>query len=511
MDKPQVSLVGAGPWDPELLTLKGKRCLRSADVILYDDLVNPELCRFAPKWAQKIYVGKRGGVKSTSQKKIHQLLLSYAKKGKKIVRLKGGDPFLFGRGAEELLFLKKHNISFEVIPGVTSAVAGPAYAGIPLTDRHRASSVGILTGTERSHKKNSRLRWNRLATGIDTLVFLMAVRTLPGIVRRLLQHGRPPKTPCALIQWGTSPHQKVVTGTLENILLEAKEIGSPAIFMVGEVVHLRRRLHWFNTKPLFGKRILVTRPEGQAKEFEKRLKEQGAEVLLLPTSHIVPLGKNKDLKELFTSLPKYDWCFLSSVNGVELFLSYCRRFKIPKKKLRSLHFAVIGPKTAEGLEQEGLKISLMPKIFTQEGLMTQIRERRIKLAQKKVLLFHAKGARTQLASFLKRQGAETRICHLYEAQRTSFSATPILKALEAGRIDIVTFTSASCVDHFLDYFPGKTPKALMNGTVVAAIGPITSRRCRNRGLHVGIQAKTHTTEGLIEAIANNLSKDDERK
>lgn len=504
MIKGNVSLIGAGPWDPGLLTLRGKEKLEEAEVVLYDDLVNPLLLRHAPK-AKKIYVGKRGGKSSVKQEKINRLLIQWSRKGKKIARLKGGDPFLFGRGSEEAVLLAKHKIPFEVIPGVTSAIACPAYAGIPVSDRHYASSVGVFTGTEQSGKEVSRLRWEKLATGVDTLIFLMGVRTLPEIVKQLVRHGRSSQTPCALIRWGTSSRQKTVIGTLETILRASKGISPPAIFIVGEVVRLRRFLNWYESKPLFGKRILVTRPKGQGDSFTKILEEKGAEVLSLPTSDIVPLGDPKRLGKLFSSLDRYEWCFFNSTNGVQFFFSHLEKLGKSPRELRSLKVAAIGPKTKAALEEGGLSISLVPKTYTQEGIVARIRERRLDMHGKRVLLFHAEGARTYLASSLKKMGALVTVFPLYVSKKSAVSARPTLRALKKGDVDVVTFTSASCVDHFFKFFPGSTPRSLINGTRVASIGPVTSKQCRALGLRVSIEAKRHTTEGLLEAIVKKTS------
>lgn len=504
MAKGKVTLVGAGPWDPGLLTLKGKECLKEAEVVLYDDLVNPSLLQYAPQTAKKVYVGKRGGKPSTGQQKINRLLARFSTEGKKTVRLKGGDPFLFGRGSEEITFLAKQKIPFEMVPGVTSALACPVYAGIPPSDRNYASSIGLFTGTEQSGRKGSRLHWDKIATGLDTLIFLMGVQALPKIVRRLVENGRPRKTPCALIQWGTSSHQKTVTGTLQSILRLSKGITSPAVFIVGEVVRLRRLLNWFESKPLFGKRILVTRPKAQAEPFATLLEEKGAEVISFPTSEIVSLGKKDELKKMFSSPSEWDWCIFSSVNGVDLFLTFLREVGKSPVESGSFKIAAIGPKTEKALKNGGFAVSLVPKDYTQEGLVTSFCEEGIDLRGKKVLLFHAEGARNYLALHLKKRGAFVRVVSLYTSKKTDLSARPILELLKKGGLDIVTFTSASCVDHFFKFFPRTSPKVLMDGTQVASIGPVTSRQCRAYGLRVSVEAKHHTTEGLLEAIMKKV-------
>lgn len=506
MAKGSISLVGAGPWDPGLLTLKGKSSLGEAEVILYDDLVNPALLEIAPRSSRKIYVGKRGGRKSTSQETIHRLLAKFYQEGKKVVRLKGGDPFLFGRGSEEVLFLAKKRISFEVIPGVTSAIACPAYAGIPVSDRNVSSSIGIFTGTERPGKEFSHLKWEKFSTGVETLIFLMGVRRLSEIATRLIKQGRPSNTPCALIQWGASSRQKTVTGTLRTIVRLSKGMTSPAVFVVGEVVRLRNRLNWYESKPLFGKKCLVTRPKGQGESFIKLLEEKGAEVLSLPTSEIVPLGRKENWEERFSELPSYDWCFFNSINGVELFFSSYEASGRSVKDLAHLRVAAIGPKTKEALKSRGLSVSLVPKTFTQEGLVARIRERKMDFRGKKVLLLHAEGARPYLSRALKKMGAVVTPWHLYASKKISSSSRPILEALKHQEVDVVTFTSASCVDNFFKFFPRTSPKTLMNGSLVASIGPVTSKRCRAYGLRVGVEAKRHTSEGLLEAIVQKTLK-----
>ena len=500
MAKGRVSFIGAGPWDPGLLTLKGRERLEAADAILYDDLVNPALLQWAPKTTKKIYVGKRGGQTSTAQRRINRLLLAFAKKGKKIVRLKGGDPFLFGRGSEEAVALAKHKIPFEVIPGVSSAIACPAYAGIPVTDRNYASSVGMFTGTERPDKKISSLQWEKFATGLDTLVFLMGVRRLPGIVKQLMTYGRSDKTPCALIEWGTSSRQRTVAGTLATIVRASKDIHPPAVLVVGDVVRLRRHLNWYESKPLFGKRVLVTRPKGQGESFAKILEEKGAEVLTLPTSEIVPLGQQRELVKLFSSLDKYDWCFFNSINGVQIFSAHLEKLGKSSKNLRHLKIAAIGPKTRASLEEKGFTVSLVPHTYTQEGVVARIREKHLDFRGKRVLLFHAEGARAHLSSSLKKMGAGVSVFILYTSKKATVSPQPVLEALRKGEIDIVTFTSASCVDNFFSFFPRLSPRSLINGTAVASIGPVTSKECRAHGLRVSIEAKRHTTEGLLEAM-----------
>ncbi len=507
MPQGSVSLVGAGPWEEGLLTLKGKSALEGADVVIYDALVNPRLLHFCRRRAKKVYVGKRGGKERTRQERINSLLVSYARRGRKVVRLKGGDPFLFGRGAEEALFLAKRKIPFEVVPGVSSALAVPAYSGIPLTDRDLSSSVGIFTGQERPDRKRSKIRFREIAKGLDTLVFLMGVETLPTLTKRLMKARRSAATPCALISWGTSVRQKTVVGTLKTIVAkaQAEELEAPAILVVGKVVALRRNLDWFESRPLSGKRILVTRPLSQGKEFGELLKKKGAEVLYLPTIEIVPL-KGGVLRKALVSLPTADWVFFTSVNGVNRF---AKQLGVRLKALvraQGFKIGAIGPKTKKALEEKGFSVAFMPRTYTQEGMVHGLKARKLSLKGKRVFLFNAKGSRDLLVKFLRRQKAKVSAIPLYESRLPR--QTKRLRALlekQHAPVDAVTFTSSSTVDHFVDLFSGKFPKSLLNGTRIASIGPVTSATCRAHGLHVDIEAKTHTTEGLLQALVEQRS------
>src|SRR3989338_6228613 len=364
--KGKVYLTGAGSGDPRLITLKAIERLKKAEVVIYDRLVNPELLKYAPKGAEIIYAGKSSKKHSrVTQDEINRLIVKKAKEGKTVVRLKGGDPFLFGRGGEEALELAKNNIPFEIIPGVSSAIAVPAYPGIPLTHREFTSSVGIFTGHEDPAKENSRIDWEKISTGLGTLVFLMGVEKLEPIVKNLLKSGRSPSSPCALIQNGTLPGQKTVSTTLDKIIKAARafRFQPPSILIVGEVVSLRKKLNWLETKPLFDKKILTTRPKGEDSRFSQILEEYGASCAELPAIAIKPLSDYSQLDAAIKDIARFQWLIFSSQNGVRFFkqrldivgTAHCA---IPT----DFKIAAIGPRTASALENLGLRVLLQPRL-----------------------------------------------------------------------------------------------------------------------------------------------------
>jgi len=396
-----VYLVGAGPGDPKLLTLRGQELLREADVVVYDRLVSPRLLKWCPSKAKLVYVGKETKKHTVSQASINALLIQEAKAGRKVVRLKGGDPFVFGRGSEEALALAKANVAFEVVPGVTSATAVPAYAGIPLTDRALSSSVAIITGYEDPTKSGSAIRWEQLATACDTLVCLMGVAALPGIALRLIQHGRSAKTPCAVIEWGTHPRQRTVVGTLQSIAAQATRavIRPPAILVVGDVVRLHERLDWFGTKPLFGKRILVTRAAEKALALSEQLEALGAEVEHLPAIELMPAHRNGGLRGIVKNTSKPDWVFFTSPEGIGWFARMLKPYHKDVRWLSGCHIGAIGPKTAAAIEEAGVHVDFMPTRFSQEGMLEDF-PRRV-LSGKRALLLSAEESRDVLEAGLR--------------------------------------------------------------------------------------------------------------
>jgi len=387
--KASVYLVGAGPGDPGLITVKGRECIQNADVIIYDYLASPALLKHARKSAELIYVGKKGGDHTLSQEEINKLIVEKAKAGGIVCRLKGGDPYIFGRGGEEAEVLFNDGIGFEIVPGVTSAIAAAAYAGIPLTHRKLASTVAFVTGHEDPQKEETGIDWSSLATGIGTLVFFMGVKNLPNISKSLIEHGKPPQTPVALIRWGTTPAQKTVTGTLETIVEKARAAGlkAPAIIVVGDVVNLRPSLKWFEDRPLLGKKIVVTRAREQASDLVRLLAGQGAECLEYPTIKIMPPEDPKPLAQAVRNLSVYDWIVFTSVNGVIYFFEQLFADGKDVRALGQLQTAAIGPATAERLREYGLTSDIVPETYRAESVVKAFEK--VKLRGKKILLCHA--------------------------------------------------------------------------------------------------------------------------
>ncbi len=493
----KVYLVGAGPGDLELLTLKAKRVLEEADVVIYDYLANKRFLDFCKDKAEKIYVGKKGGAHTLPQEEINKLLVKKAKEGKIVVRLKGGDPFLFGRGGEEAEALVEEGIPFEVIPGISSAIAVPAYAGIPVTHRNYTSTLAIITGHEAEGKEESKIDFSALAK-IGTLVFLMGVKNLPHIVKRLIEEGKSPETPSAVIQWGTLSWQKTAIGTLENIVEKTKEMGitAPAVIIIGEVVKLREKFNWFETKPLFGKKIVITRTRENASKFAKKLEELGAICYEIPTIKIEPL-LNKKISQVIEDLSKYDWIIFTSENGVKLFLKALREKRKDLRALGKAKIAVIGKATKMALENFGVIPDLMPEEeFTQEGLISVFSK--IDIKDKTVLIPRAKEARDVLPEKLEEFGAKVDLLPIYETKICEESKEELKKILDEG-VDVITFTSSSTVKNFFKLIEENQKETLKN-VIFASIGPVTSATLRDFGFEPHIEAEEYTIEGLVRAI-----------
>ncbi|MBU0698867.1 MAG: uroporphyrinogen-III C-methyltransferase [Pseudomonadota bacterium] len=498
--KGKVYLVGAGPGDPGLITVKGLECIQKADVLIYDFLASPLLLKHAPEHAEVIYVGKKGGDHTLSQDKINALIVAKARQGALVTRLKGGDPFIFGRGGEEAEELIKAQVPFEIVPGVTSAIAAPAYAGIPLTHRKYTSTLAFVTGHEDPTKEESNIDWAALARGIGTVVFLMGVKNLAHIARQLIDHGRRPDTPVALIRWGTTPRQVTVTGTLATIVEQVAAAGlkAPAIIVVGDVVELRESMKWFEKRPLLGKTVVVTRSREQASELVNRLSELGAECLEFPTIKVVPPQDAEPLERAIERLSSYDWLVFTSVNGVNFFFE---RLFAKNKDVRALHnmrTAVIGPATGARLLAFGLTSDIVPESYRAESVVEAFAAEDIK--GKKILLPRAKEARPVLPVELTKMGAVVDEVTAYETQTAGDHADHLLSRLKAGTIDLLTFTSSSTVKNFQALLSPGSPKLLMKDITVAAIGPITAETAKKLGFKVDIIAESYTIPGLCEAI-----------
>ena len=503
----RVFLVGAGPGDPGLLTLKGLAALEQAHVVVYDHLIGRDLLGLAPETAERIYVGKEAGAHSRSQEEINRLLAERALQGKTVVRLKGGDPFIFGRGGEEAEYLAARSIPFEVVPGVSSATAVPAYAGIPLTYRGVASSFVVLTGHEDPTKEGSSTRWAEVARGVDTLVFLMAMTNLQLIARRLIEHGRSPKDPAALIRWGTTADQETVVGTLGTIVADAERarLTPPAILVVGEVVRLRERAAWFEKKPLFGKRIVVTRTRQQASRFARLLEEAGAEVLRVPTIRIEPPESWESLDRALGEIENFRWVIFTSVNGVEFFR---QRLDLAGKDLRSLgsaRVAVIGPETAERLRRWGLIPDVIPGEYRAEGLVDLLKGE-IRPGDR-VLLPRAAEARALLVSELERVGARVTEVPVYRTRPVKEEADRLRRELEARRVHMVTFTSSSTARNFANLFSQEERGGLLSGVIFASIGPITAETAAQYGFETRVMPAEYTIPSLARAIIDYFRKE----
>lgn len=511
MDKGVVYLVGAGPGHPKLITVKGLECLRQADTVIYDRLVNRRLLREVKEGAELIYVGKTPGKHPVPQDEINALLVEKASEGKGVVRLKGGDPFLFGRGGEEAVALAEAAIPFEIVPGVTSAIAAPAYAGIPLTHRDYTSGFAVVTGHEDPTKEDSDIDWAKLSTGIGTLVFLMGVARLPLIVEQLTSHGRAPQTPVALVRWGTEPRQETVCGTLADIVEKVQEAGlkPPAVIVVGEVVSLRDRLRWFDRlerRPLLGERVLVTRSREQASALSERLMELGAEPIEFPVIQIVPPDDYSPLDEAIRRLSHYDWVVFTSVNGVKAFL---KRLKAQGKDIRALggiRICAIGPATAGEFSRYCLNVDYMPKKYTAEAIVEGIGD----VEGQRILLPRADIARRVLAVELAEAGAEVDEVVAYRTILGDSFAEGVKDMLLAGKIDIITFTSSSTVRNFVTVMRHGDLVRILKGVTVACIGPITARTARESGIRVDVVAEEYTIEGLVRATVREIAKGGER-
>jgi uroporphyrinogen III methyltransferase/synthase len=504
--KGKVYLVGAGPGDPELITVKGLKCIEKSDVIIYDYLASKMLLEYSRNKAELIYVGKKGGNHTLSQDGINSLIIEKAQKGAIVTRLKGGDPFIFGRGGEEAEVLIQAGIPFEIIPGVTSAIAAPAYAGIPLTHRKFTSTVAFVTGHEDPNKEDSGIDWSAIAKGMGTLVFLMGVKNLPHITEQLMSNGMLPDTPVALIRWGTTPKQVTVTGTLDTIVERVKTAGlkAPAIIVIGHVVSLRETMKWFENRPLMGKRIVVTRAREQASELVKQLSELGAECLEFPTIEVVPPNDWKPLDAAIENLSLYDWLIFTSVNGVTFFFERLFSNNKDLRALNNLRTAAIGPATAKRLFEFGLRSDIIPDSYRAESIVESFRKEPIK--DKRILLPRAKEARPILPEELKRMGAIVDEIAAYCTKEIRDNADNLLQQLEDRAIDMITFTSSSTVKNFKALIPKEKFEFLLKGVAIASIGPITADTAKKLGFEVHVTAESYTIPGLCKAIEHYFNK-----
>ncbi|CAM3737254.1 uroporphyrinogen-III C-methyltransferase [Cohnella lubricantis] len=512
MSKGKVYLVGAGPGDPKLITVRGLEALKKSDAVVFDRLAGPQLLGEISPAAERIYVGKRPDRHTMKQEEINQLLVDLALQGKTVCRLKGGDPTVFGRVGEEAELLKKNGVPYEIVPGITSAISVPAYAGIPVTHRDLASSFSVITGHESPDKLDRSIQWDKVTNATGTLVFLMGVSKIGYISDQLMKHGRPPSTPVALVRWGTRAEQDTLVGTLADIeakVLEA-DFQPPAVIVVGEVVNQRDALRWVEDKPLFGRRILVTRARSQASELSARIDELGGEPYEYPvietrmTDAPAAVGA---IRNALAEPESYDWVMLTSVNGVDFFFRWLEEFGVDIRRLHKAEFAAVGPATAAVLKARGILASQLPETFQAEGLMDSLASR-LQPGQR-ALLPRGDLARRWLPEELRKLGVEAVELDVYETIAAAPQDRMLMEMLLEGGIHAVTFTSSSTVTNLLEALRkmgAERPQDLLHGVDIVCIGPITAKTAGENGLRVTATAQNATIEGLIQTLLDIQSQ-----
>ena len=519
MSKGKVYIVGAGPGDIGLLTVKGLKCLQTAEVVVYDFHLNAQILNYIDHDAEFIYAGKRGGKHEMTQDQINQTLVEKAKEGKLICRLKGGDPFVFGRGGEEAEVLAHEGIEFEIVPGISSSIAAAAYAGIPLTHRKFSSSFAVVPGYEDVTKKDNFIDWTKLATGVGTIVFLMTVKNISEVCKKLVENGRKADTPVAVVRWGTRADQTTLVGDLGNIsrLVKEKDIRPPAVMVVGDVVKLRDTLNWIEKKPLFGQRILVTREHTYG--FEP-LEEMGAEVMEFSTIKIVPPNDWTQLDEAIDKIGSYDWITLTSGNGVKFFFQRLFKKDIDIRELKGIKICAVGSKTASAIRKFGIRVDLIPKEFNAEGLIEAFvqstgdsKQKSVDSRQKvdkslsgmKILLPRAEVAREVFPDKVRELGGEIDAPPVYRTIKPEIHGKRLQRFLKEGKISIATFTSAATFNNFLD-MTGKDAASLLKDVVIAVIGPVTAKAVEHAGLTVSIMPKEATIDAMVQEIIKWVSR-----
>lgn len=503
-----VYLVGAGPGDTGLLTLRGAELLGRAEVVVYDALVNPELLRLAPTSAEIIYGGKRAGDHAIDQGELNHLLITKAREGKTVVRLKGGDPYVFGRGGEEAEQLADAKVEFEVVPGVSSFVAVPNYAGVPLTHRDFCSRLTLLTGHEDPAKEESRIDWAQVAKTPGTKVIMMGTDRIGQIAETLVAQGMDAGTPVAMVRWGTTGRQQSISGTLANIaeVAASSKIGPPTVAVIGEVVNLREKLNWFERRPLFGRRIVVTRARDQAGQLARSLQELGAEVLEIPTLRIEAPTRRQELVDALLELNSYDWLVFTSVNGVTHFFEYFFRQFHDLRDIGGARIAAVGPATAKKLKELHLQVDLMPDEALASGIAEDFAEYG-SVENLKICLLRAEVANPELPAALEALGAIVDDIACYRTvPETEDPAGAAEKLLETGAHWVI-FTSASTVDHFHARFDLPALAKKFPGLKLASIGPETSKAITALGLKPVLEAKQHTVDGLLAALRRAVEQE----
>jgi uroporphyrinogen III methyltransferase / synthase len=502
-----VYLVGAGPGDPKLLTIKGMECIKKADVIVYDRLVSKRLLGYAKPGCELIYGGKQPDHHVLRQEQINQVIVDKALAGKVVTRLKGGDPFVFGRGGEECEALVQHDIRFEVVPGVTSAISAPAYAGIPVTHRDFTTSFAVFTGHLNYDKAESEIPWDKIAEAHGTTIFLMGMEKLSMIMDKLQKHGRSATTPIALVRWGTTADQQVITGTISDIVEKAKanNFANPAVVVVGEVVNLRTKLKWFENRPLFGKRIINTRSRNQASVLSNKLEELGGEAWEFPAIKIIPPTDYAPVDQAITELKQYTWLIFTSANGVHHFFARLKELGKDIRELAGAKLCAIGPATEKAVAEYHLLVDLVPEEFVAEGVLKALMERIS--TEDRILLPRAEVAREILPETLAEHGFSIDVVPVYQTVQGTDEGKELIEMLEKKMANIVTFTSSSTVKNFVQLVGQDKLSELLEDVTIASIGPITTETARRFGLKVDIEAKQYTIQGLVTGILEHFTND----
>ena len=501
-----VSLVGAGPGDPGLITVKAMGRLQAADAVVYDRLSDPGLLAQARPDAEMYDAGKGPGDVRMTQEQINELLVKLSSEGKSVCRLKGGDPFVFGRGGEEALALSERGLPFEVVPGVTSSIAAAAYAGIPITHRAVSTSFTVVTGSEDPAKPDSQLNWDALAALPGTLVFLMGWRALPAITKELISRGASPDRPAALVQWGTTPRQRSVTGTLSTIAEVGKTagLGSPVAVIVGDVVGLRDGIAWFDNRPLFGKRVLITRTRSQASRLRTELESAGAWCVEFPAISIVPVEDPTSLDAALNQIDSYDWVTISSSNGARGLRARMDALGLDGRAFGNVKVAAVGPATGVTVREEmGITPDLVPDEYVSDAVLREMKT--LGMDGNKILVVGSDIGRDVLPEGLEALGATVDRVVGYETRKPENSGEQVTATFADPGIDITTFTSSSGVDNLVDLAGGPE---LINNTITAAMGPITAERARERGLRVDIVAPERTMKSLAGSVVEYFANGD---
>ncbi|HET7623067.1 MAG TPA: uroporphyrinogen-III C-methyltransferase [Gemmatimonadaceae bacterium] len=493
-----VYLVGAGPGDPGLLTVRARELLANCDAVVFDALVNPAILTGSaiPDAAERHFVGKRGGERSARQEDIEALLVRLAREGKRVVRLKGGDPFVFGRGSEEAQALAGAGIAFEAVPGITAGVAAPAYAGIPVTHRAVATSVTFITGHEDPTKGESGTDWSALARTGGTLVLYMGVRRLPEIVSALAAGGMSLDTPAAMVEWGTFPRQRTLTATLGTLADAAhrENISAPSITVIGDVVALRDEIRWFDERPLFRTRVIVTRARAQASQLVERLAALGAEVIEAPAIRIEPLDP-APLRAALGTVGDYEWVIFTSRNAVDITWNELRALGFDARALAGTKLVAVGPATAAALAEHGIVADLIPERFVAEGIVEAMRGRG-DVRDARLLYPRAEGARDVITEELRKLGSLVDDIPIYRSVPDPAGAHAAREALESGSVDVITFTSSSTVRYFVESVGADAARH----AAVVSMGPVTTETARTSGLNVAAEAREATIDALVEAV-----------